>query len=76
MVDSPEDADATVGPQWVFGALVVDSGFCGHPDANVGRIPRFVESESSCTDYSYDDGKQHWRGGKRGRKGKIKYERR
>ena len=42
---------------------------CGHPLANVG-----VEIECY-TDKSYDDGTQHWRGGARGKGGKIKYAR-
>ena len=44
--------------------------FCGSPVPNVGGC--IID----CKDDSYDDGKQHWRAGSRGKGGKIKYERR
>ena len=43
--------------------------YCGHPMGNIGA------DIEPCTDDSYDDGKQHWRGGSRGKGGKIKYRR-
>jgi hypothetical protein len=89
LISCPENADASVTVDWIlekrpqielremnFSALeervllMHDYGFCGHPIANIG------ESITNCKDTIQHNNRQHWRGGKRGRKGKIKYERR
>lgn len=62
LVDIPDDADAVVDTDWVLGHKMPESV----------DLP---EAAECCTDSSYDDGAQHWRGGSRGKGGKIKYTR-
>jgi len=67
LVEIPEQADATVEAGWVAEHL---------PPTIVIDHLSMIDNIPDCTSADYDDGKQHWRGGKPGRKGKIKYERR
>lgn len=70
LVEMPDEADATVDADWILRQGLPS------PEEVMGKTEdfRYLESpDETCT--SYDDGKQHWRGGARGRKGKIKYRR-
>lgn len=64
LVDA-EEADAVVTADWVTEQRLPE----------LSDIPKPIDLEECCTDRSYDDGVQDWRGGARGRKGKIKYRR-
>ena len=66
LVELPREADAVVDANWVY----------EKNNNEVDALPSTLDSPTDVTCQDYDDGKQHWRGGKRGRKGKIKYERR
>ena len=59
-----EEVDATVTADWILDKKVV-----------LGVMPEIIDMPIDCTDTSYDDGTQHWRGGSRGKGGKIKYAR-
>ena len=64
LVELPDDADATVDADWVLNRKVV-----------LGNMPEVIDVTECCTEYDYDDGMQHWRGGSIGKGGKVKYRR-
>ena len=68
LVDMPDEADAVVTPDWLLEKAMP----CKELHVN---IPESIDMTECCIDSSYIDGNQHWRGGSRGKGGKIKYTR-
>ena len=69
LVVIPDEADAIVTPDWLLDKAIPYKKL--HVD-----IPESIDITECCSDNSYIDGNQHWRGGSRGKGGKIKYARR
>lgn len=72
LVDLPEEADATVDASWVLDERVVGIKSIPYEKLMV-EIPEIKEC---CIDSCNDQSENQWRGGSRGKGGKIKYARR
>lgn len=69
LVDVGEESDATVDADWVIDAIKA-------PDIKYNMVDDVPDIDSCCNQNTHYKEEQSWRGGSRGKGGKIKYARR